>query len=204
MITRGTSAFAKGYGRLRSRHGSSDGILDSVREAIEDLQNDRDVKKSVMIGIPAHYRRQYGVTNVFRKELRRGWRMMYTILSLHKARHALMLNVFNHDRYDATRKNTWRPGRPKRMKMEGMYGLVNGSSRVRELFEDYISFDENTLLRVLNGSMEPPMLREILDDLARDNEVMADASGTMTWISAQDNPELKWAWNGAETLEIHA
>ncbi|MBI5065000.1 hypothetical protein HZA97_02080 [Candidatus Woesearchaeota archaeon] len=72
--------------------------VERVRELLKTNPFEGDqVKKRL---IPQYYRQKYGITNCWRIELPSFWRLTYTIKSEQYEIIILVLNIFDHKKYD--------------------------------------------------------------------------------------------------------
>jgi len=91
----------KEFGKLESGKFEEKQLYEFINRAIEDL------KKNPFCGIrmskkltPEHYIKKYGVNEIWKYDLPRGWRLIYTISGDSVTILSMILEWFNHKDYE--------------------------------------------------------------------------------------------------------
>ena len=97
--------FSEEYAELKKRadggHGEARYLLGIIDKAIVKLKQDREAGKRIPKRlIPREYVVKYGVTNLWKLNLDRYWRMIYTIVGDQIRLVSVIIEVLNHKRYD--------------------------------------------------------------------------------------------------------
>jgi len=97
--------FSEEYAELKKRadggHGEARYLLGIIDKAIVKLKQDREAGKRIPKRlIPREYIVKYGVTNLWKLNLDRYWRMIYTIVGDQIRLVSVIIEVLNHKRYD--------------------------------------------------------------------------------------------------------
>lgn len=72
-----------------------------INETIEDLKNDKIIGVRLkQKQIPKYYVRKHGVSAVYKVDLPNYFRLVYAIVSIHEERKALIMELFDHKKYD--------------------------------------------------------------------------------------------------------
>jgi predicted component of type VI protein secretion system len=87
--------------RAESGHGDARYLLEIIEKGIAKLKRNREVGKRIPKRlIPREYVVKYGVTNLWKLNLDRYWRMIYTIVGDEVRLVSIIIEVLNHKRYD--------------------------------------------------------------------------------------------------------
>jgi len=97
--------FSKEYAKLKARVRGGDGearyLVKIIDKGIAKLELDREAGKRIPKRlIPHEYVAKYGVTNLWKLDLDRYWRMIYTIVGDEVRLVSVILEVLNHKKYD--------------------------------------------------------------------------------------------------------
>ena len=72
-----------------------------VQDVIRDLKNDNirgeHIKRDI---VPRHYTRKHDLNAVFKVDLPHYWRLIYGITAVHGKKKALLIELFDHERYN--------------------------------------------------------------------------------------------------------
>ncbi|MEO9310436.1 MAG: hypothetical protein ABI337_09135 [Nitrososphaera sp.] len=80
---------------------NDDPLYKVVRDIIQDLKNDKIVGKRLKREqIPKYYLKRHDVNAVFKVDLPGYWRLVYGITAIHGEKKALLMELFDHDRYN--------------------------------------------------------------------------------------------------------
>lgn len=78
-----------------------DALYKVVRNIINDLKNDKIVGiRLKREQIPKYYIKRHNVNAVFKVDLPGYWRLIYGITAIHGEKKALLMELFDHKRYD--------------------------------------------------------------------------------------------------------
>lgn len=76
-------------------------IYKTVREVIDGLQSDKIVGKHLKREqIPKYYLKRHDVNAVYKVNLPNYWRLIYGITAIHGEKKALLMELFDHARYN--------------------------------------------------------------------------------------------------------
>jgi hypothetical protein len=76
-------------------------LYKKVRETINDLKKDRIVGLRLkQKQIPQYYVKRHDINAVYKVDLPGYWRLIYGILVIHGERKALLMELFDHDKYN--------------------------------------------------------------------------------------------------------
>jgi len=97
--------FSEEYAKLKKRaeggHGEARYLLGIVDKGVAKLKRDREAGKRIPRRlIPREYAVKYGVTNLWKLNLDRYWRMIYTIVGDEVRLVSIIIEVLNHKKYD--------------------------------------------------------------------------------------------------------
>jgi len=97
--------FSEEYAKLKKRaeggHGEARYLLGIVDKGVAKLKRDREAGKRIPRRlIPREYTVKYGVTNLWKLNLDRYWRMIYTIVGDEVRLVSIIIEVLNHKKYD--------------------------------------------------------------------------------------------------------
>ncbi len=97
--------FSEEYAELKKRadsgHGEAKYLLAIIDKAIAKLKRDREAGKRIPKRlIPREYVVKYGVTNLWKLNLDRYWRMIYTIVGDQIRLVSIVIEVLDHKKYD--------------------------------------------------------------------------------------------------------
>jgi len=97
--------FSEEYAKLRQRaeggHGEAKYLLKIIDKGIAKLKRDREAGKRISKQLmPREYLVKYGVTNLWKLNLDRYWRMIYTIVGDDVRLVSIIIEVLNHKKYD--------------------------------------------------------------------------------------------------------
>jgi hypothetical protein len=97
--------FGEEYAKLRQRAGGGDGearyLVKIIDGGTAKLKQNREAGKRIPKRlIPRVYVAKYGVTNLWKLNLDRYWRMIYTIVGDDVQLVSIVIEVLNHKRYD--------------------------------------------------------------------------------------------------------
>jgi len=97
--------FSEEYAKLKKRaesgHGEARYLLGIVDKGVAKLKRDREAGKRIPRRlIPLEYAFKYGVTNLWKLNLDRYWRMIYTIVGDEVRLVSIIIEVLNHKKYD--------------------------------------------------------------------------------------------------------
>lgn len=84
-----------------NRLDKNDAMYKKIKGTIKDLKNDRIVGIRIKLSlVPLYYVRKHGVSAVFKVNLPGAWRLIYGILTIHDAKKALLMELFDHNSYN--------------------------------------------------------------------------------------------------------
>lgn len=97
--------FSEEYAKLERRaekgHGEARYLVGIIDRGVEKLRRDREAGERIPKRlIPRAYLARYGVTNLWKLNLDRYWRMIYTIVGDEIRLVSVILDVLNHKKYD--------------------------------------------------------------------------------------------------------
>jgi len=97
--------FSEEYVKLKKRaeggHGEARYLLGIVDKGVAKLKRDREAGKRIPRRlIPREYAAKYGVTNLWKLNLDRYWRMIYTIVGNEVRLVSIIIEVLDHKKYD--------------------------------------------------------------------------------------------------------
>lgn len=97
--------FSEEYAKLKQRAESGRGdakyLVRIIDKGIAKLKRDREAGKRIpKRRIPRDYLIKYGVTNMWKLNLDRYWRMIYTIVGDEIRLVSIIIEVLNHKKYD--------------------------------------------------------------------------------------------------------
>jgi mRNA-degrading endonuclease RelE of RelBE toxin-antitoxin system len=97
--------FSEEYSKLKKRAESGRGearyLVKIIDKGIAKLKRDREAGKRIPRRlIPRGYAVKYGVTNLWKLNLDRYWRMIYTIVGDEVRLVSIIIEVLNHKKYD--------------------------------------------------------------------------------------------------------
>lgn len=97
--------FSEEYAKLKGRAEGGDGetryLVKIIDKGVAKLKRDREAGKRVAKRlIPHEYVAKYAVTNLWKLNLDRYWRMIYTIVGDEVRLVSIVLEVLDHKRYD--------------------------------------------------------------------------------------------------------
>jgi mRNA-degrading endonuclease RelE of RelBE toxin-antitoxin system len=97
--------FSEEYSKLKKRAESGRGearyLVKIIDKGIAKLKRDREAGKRIPRRlIPRGYAVKYGVTNLWKLNLDRYWRMIYTIVGDEVRLVSIVIEVLNHKKYD--------------------------------------------------------------------------------------------------------
>lgn len=97
--------FSEEYSKLKKRAESGRGearyLVKIIDKGIAKLKRDREAGKRIPKRlIPRGYAVKYGVTNLWKLNLDRYWRMIYTIVGDEVRLVSIIIEVLNHKKYD--------------------------------------------------------------------------------------------------------
>lgn len=97
--------FSEEYAKLKRRaesgHGEAKYLVKIIDKGVAKLKRDREAGKRIPRRlIPRGYAAKYGVTNLWKLNLDRYWRMIYTIVGNEVRLVSIIIEVLNHKKYD--------------------------------------------------------------------------------------------------------
>jgi mRNA-degrading endonuclease RelE of RelBE toxin-antitoxin system len=97
--------FSEEYSKLKRRaeggHGEARYLLGIIDKGVAKLKRNREAGKRIPRPlIPRVYAVKYGVTNLWKLNLDRFWRMIYTIVGDEVRLVSVVIEVLNHKKYD--------------------------------------------------------------------------------------------------------
>ena len=97
--------FSEEYAKLKKRADGGQGearyLLGIIDKGVAKLKRDREAGKRIPRRlIPRGYTVKYGVTNLWKLDLDRYWRMIYTIVGGEVRLVSIIIEVLNHKKYD--------------------------------------------------------------------------------------------------------
>jgi hypothetical protein len=76
-------------------------LYNEVRSVINNLKRDKIIGVRIkQEQIPRHYIKKHDVNAVFKVDLPGYWRLIYGILSIHGEKKALLMELFDHNKYN--------------------------------------------------------------------------------------------------------
>lgn len=76
-------------------------LVKAVREVVSHLRSDRIVgKRLIRKQIPQYYLKKHDVNAVFKVDLPGYWRLIYGVVEIHGEKKALIMEIFDHKRYN--------------------------------------------------------------------------------------------------------
>ncbi len=100
-----SKAFSDEYAKLKKRADGGDGearyLVKIIDNGVAKLKRDREKGKRIQKRlIPQEYVVKYGVTNLWKLNLDKYWRMIYTIVGDEVRLVSVILEVLDHKKYD--------------------------------------------------------------------------------------------------------
>ncbi len=84
-----------------SELAKGDALYKAVKEVIDNLKNDIIVGVRIKHEqIPKYYLKRHDVNAVFKVDLPGHWRLVYGITAVHHEKKALLMELFDHHRYN--------------------------------------------------------------------------------------------------------
>ncbi len=76
-------------------------IYKDVDKAIKDLKKDKKVGTHLQRSkVPKYYIKKHDYDAYFKVNLPENWRLIYGIISIHREKRVLIMELFNHDNYN--------------------------------------------------------------------------------------------------------